>query len=89
MFSRFQPRPAALAASIPRSAVRARRLFSLTVNRGGQNQNAWLAKRLVCVVLVTGLELLVTSCATTNGNWSPDFPEKGSAKGGASLLRKR
>ena len=37
---------------------------------------------------VVGVVMLLTSCATT-GRWEPEFPEKGSAKGGASLLMKR
>ena len=47
-----------------------------------------LAKALICVALIVGIGVLATSDATT-GNWSPDLPEKGSAKGGASLLMKR
>ena len=47
------------------------------------------AKALIWAALVVGVGLIVTSCATTGGNWTPDFPEKGSAKGGASLLMKR
>ena len=48
-----------------------------------------LAKALIWTVLVVGVGLVATTCATTNGNWSPDFPEKGSAKGGASQLMRR
>lgn len=40
------------------------------------------------MTLVVGAVVFLTSCATT-GHWEPDFPEKGSAKGGASLLMKR
>jgi hypothetical protein len=48
-----------------------------------------LAKALIWAALVVGVGLLATSCATTSGNWSPDLQEKGSAKGGASLLMRR
>lgn len=41
------------------------------------------------MVLAIGFGLATTSCVTTTGHWVPDFPEKGSAKGGASLLMKR
>lgn len=51
--------------------------------------NAWLTKRLVWVVLVVGLGLLVTSCATTGTTLGQGVVEKGSAKGGASLLMGR
>ena len=44
---------------------------------------------ILAIGLAIGLGLAATSCATTNGNWSSDLPEKGSAKGGASLLMKR
>ena len=43
---------------------------------------------LLAIVLAMGFGLAATSCATTNGNWSSDLAEKGSAKGGASLLMK-
>jgi hypothetical protein len=43
---------------------------------------------LLSVASVVGLVMLLTSCATT-GHWEPDFPEKGSAKGGASQLMRR
>lgn len=48
-----------------------------------------LSKALIWTALVVGVGLLPVSCATTSGNWSPDLTEKGSAKGGASLLMKR
>ena len=48
-----------------------------------------LSKALIWTALVVGVGLIVTSCATTGGNWSSDFPEKGSAKGGASQLMRR
>ena len=48
-----------------------------------------LAKALIWTVFVVGVGLVATSCATTNGNWSADSPEKGSAKGGASQLMRR
>ena len=44
---------------------------------------------ILAIALAIGFGLAATSCATTNGNWSSDLPEKGSAKGGASLLMKR
>ena len=46
--------------------------------------SSWLA-----IALAIGFGLAATSCATTNGHWEPEFPETGSAKGGASLLMKR
>ena len=48
-----------------------------------------LPKALIWTALVIGVGLIVTSCVTTNGHWEPEFPEKGSAKGGASLLMRR
>jgi hypothetical protein len=45
-------------------------------------------KWLVPVASVVAAVMLLTSCATT-GHWEPDFPEKGSAKGGASQLMRR
>jgi len=47
-----------------------------------------LAKALIWTALVVGVGLLPVSCATTGDNWPPELPEKGSAKGGASLLMK-
>ena len=48
-----------------------------------------LAKKwLPLVASVVGVMMLLTSCATT-GHWEPDWPEKGSAKGGASQLMRR
>lgn len=55
---------------------------------GDKNMKRLVAKALIWTALVVGVGLLPTSC-TTSGNWSPDLPEKGSAKGGASLLMKR
>ena len=46
--------------------------------------NKWLNPSVV----VAGAVMLLTSCATI-GHWEPQFPEKGSAKGGASLLMRR
>ena len=51
--------------------------------------NSRLVKTCVWTVLVAGAALFTTSCVTTNGHWEPEFPEKGSAKGGASLLMQR
>lgn len=45
-------------------------------------------KWMPLVALVVGVVMFLTSCVTT-GHWEPDFPEKGSAKGGASLLMRR
>jgi hypothetical protein len=45
-------------------------------------------KWLPSMASVVGSMMLLTSCATT-GHWEPDFPEKGSAKGGASQLMRR
>lgn len=50
--------------------------------------NASFGKRLVWVVLVVGVALLVVSCATTGSTLGKGVVEKGSAKGGASLLMK-
>jgi hypothetical protein len=50
---------------------------------------SFLTKTIIWTALVAAIGLLATSCATTTGNWSPDVPEKGSAKGGASLLMQR
>ena len=55
----------------------------------GKEMKSFAKKWLVGLVSVVGVVMLMTSCATTGGNWSPDFPEKGSAKGGASLLMRR
>jgi len=51
--------------------------------------NTLLARLLVWTVSVVGVAMLISSCATTGGNWAPDRPEKGSAKGGASSLMQR
>ncbi len=51
--------------------------------------NTSLAKWLALVVLVVGLGVLVTSCATTGTALWGGVVEKGSAKGGASLLMRR
>jgi len=50
--------------------------------------NSSLVRKLVWTVLVAGAVLLATSCVTT-GHWEPEPMEKGSAKGGASLLMQR
>lgn len=47
-----------------------------------------MKKWLPGLASVIGLVTLLTSCATV-GHWEPEFPEKGSAKGGSSLLMKR
>jgi hypothetical protein len=47
-----------------------------------------LMKWFLSVAFVAGVMMFLTSCATT-GHWEPQFPEKGSAKGGASLLMRR
>lgn len=47
-----------------------------------------VTKWLAPWVSVVGAVMLLTSCLTT-GPWEPEFPAKGSAKGGASLLMKR
>ncbi len=49
---------------------------------------SFVKKWLPCLALAVGAVMFLTSCATT-GRWEPEFPEKGSAKGGASLLLKR
>lgn len=45
--------------------------------------------RKLRLAFVLTISLVTSSCVTTNGHWEPEFPEKGSAKGGASLLMKR
>jgi hypothetical protein len=42
--------------------------------------------KLLFVVGVTALAGLLLSSCVTPGHWTPELPEKGSAKGGASLL---
>lgn len=45
--------------------------------------------RKLRLAFVVSISLVTSSCVTPNGNWEPEFPEKGSAKGGASQLMRR
>lgn len=80
---------AAAARPIPRAVttgVERRR----SLGRATETQTRPCASKVCCLmVLAIVIALVTTSCATTSGNWSPEYPEKGSAKGGASLLMRR
>ena len=55
----------------------------------GKSMKSFAKKWLAGLVSAVGVVMLMTSCATTGGNSSPNFLEKGSAKGGASQLMRR